>query len=71
MTKNDKNLLFVQQGKKENIEIPVGVTSIGDYAFGECSHLTSIEIPNSVTSIGHSVFYNCGSLTSIEIPAGE
>ncbi len=63
-------LIVCPAGKKENIEIPVGVTSIGDYAFGECSHLTSIEIPNSVTSIGHSVFYNCGSLTSIEIPAG-
>ena len=61
-------LIVCPAGKKENIEIPLGVTSIGDYAFGECSYLTSIEIPNSVTSIGHSVFYNCVCLTSITIP---
>ena len=46
------------------------VTSIGDYAFQNCSSLTSIEIPSSVTSIGGSVFWNCSSLTSIEIPSG-
>lgn len=63
-------LIVCPAGKKENIEIPVGVTSIGDYAFGECSHLTSIEIPNSVTSIGGGAFFCCSSLTSIEIPAG-
>ena len=47
-----------------------GVTSIGNYAFEDCSSLTSIEIPNSVTSIGGQAFSNCSSLTSIEIPDG-
>ena len=44
------------------------VTSIGDYAFYDCSSLASIEIPNSVTSIGEDAFYDCSSLASITIP---
>ena len=51
-----------------SITIPNSVTSIGDYAFRDCSGLTSISIPNSVTSIGESAFFNCSSLTSISIP---
>ncbi len=43
------------------------VTSIGEYAFFDCSNLTSITIPNSVTSIGQCAFSRSG-LTSVEIP---
>ena len=48
--------------------IPNSVTSIGNYAFGGCSGLTSITIPNSVTSIGDRAFRNCSGLTSVTIP---
>ena len=44
------------------------VTSIGYYAFYDCTALTSITIPNSVTSIGVRAFNNCTTLTSISIP---
>lgn len=41
------------------------VKSIGDYAFYNCSGLTSITIPFSVTSIGAYAFGGCSGLTSI------
>ncbi len=52
----------------QNSIIPGYVTSICDYAFSNCTSLTSIDIPDSVTYIGDSAFSNCTSLASIEIP---
>ena len=51
----------------KNSVIPFGVTSIGEYAFRNCT-LAYITIPNSVTTIGISAFQSCKALTSIEIP---
>ena len=44
------------------------VTTIDDYAFRDCSSLTSVTIGNSVTIIGYSAFKYCSSLTSVTIP---
>ena len=50
-----------------SVTIPNSVTSIGNYAFYDCSGLTSVTIPNSVTSIGNNAFSDCKSLTSVTI----
>ncbi len=52
----------------KNATIPDSVTSIGSYAFRDCTSLTSITIADSVTSIGSSAFSGCTGLTSITIP---
>lgn len=45
------------------------VTEIDNYAFYNCTGLTSITIPTSVTSIGEGAFAVCTGLTSISIPS--
>ena len=42
--------------------------SIGNFAFSDCTGLTSITIPNSVTNIGGYAFDGCTGLTNITIP---
>ena len=54
--------------KIKQIIIGDGVTTIGGYAFKDCSSLTSVTIPNSVTKIGDDTFDGCSSLTSVTIP---
>ena len=44
------------------------VTSIGGFAFENCSGLTSITIGSGVTSIGYGAFDSCSGLTSVTIP---
>ena len=53
-----------------SIDLPDGITSIGDRAFYSCSSLTSIDLPDGITSIGNRAFYSCSSLTSIDLPDG-
>lgn len=42
---------------------------IGDYAFKDCSGLTSLTLPSSVTSIGEFAFNGCRGLTSLTLPS--
>jgi len=51
-----------------SVTLPNSVTSIGNWAFMNCTNLKSITIPNSVTGIGANAFNNCTSLASITIP---
>ena len=49
---NDKEL-------KGELVVPAGVSSIGAYAFHNCTSLTSVVIPNSVNVINNSAFSGC------------
>ena len=52
----------------DTLVLKEGVTRIGDYAFYNCTELTSVEIPEGVTYIGESAFACCQSLESVTIP---
>ena len=58
-------------GKKKNLIISDSVTSIGDFAFCNCSSLESITIPKSVTRIGSGIFGGCSSLKTVIVEAGN
>ena len=43
---------------------------IGEYAFKDCSRLTSLTLPAGITTIGRNAFSGCSGLTSLTLPAG-
>ena len=43
---------------------------IGEYAFKDCSRLTSLTLPAGITSIGYAAFNGRRGLTSLTLPAG-
>ena len=63
------------RGADTDIRIPetingVKVAAIGDWAFRDCTSLTSVTIPDGVTSIGRGSFRDCRLLTSVSIGNG-
>ena len=57
--------LYLNGSLVKDLVIPDNVTSIGDFAFENCSSLTSVTIGNSVTSIGKCAFSDCSKLTNV------
>ncbi len=62
LSKDGKKLIL---GVNGDVVIPDGVTSIGNYAFYNCSGLASVTIPESVKDIGTGAFSGCGNLKSV------
>ena len=56
------------RSKIKSVIVENGVTTIGNYAFSNCTVLTSVVIPDSVTYIGNYAFSDCTVLTSVVIP---
>jgi hypothetical protein len=50
-----------------SVQLPSGLTSIGNLAFYGCENLKSISIPASVTDIGSYAFAECTSLRSVSM----
>lgn len=50
--------------------LPSNLTSVGTYAFYDCTNLALTSLPSGVTSIGTYAFYNCGNLALTSLPSG-
>ena len=49
------------------VDIPEGITIIGDFSFMQFSSLKEIKFPKSLTSIGEGSFSNCSSLEQVDL----
>ena len=55
-----------------SVTLPLtGITSIGGWAFNDCTGLTSFTLPASVTSIGEKAFYFCDNLHDLYVCATD
>lgn len=55
--------------KIKKVVIGEGVTSVGEYAFYNCTNLEEVEISGSISSIKYYAFYNCYALDTVNFNA--
>lgn len=63
------------QGNETEISIPneidsKGIAKIGNFAFSDCSSLSTVTIPEGIKVINNGIFFNCSALRQIGIPEG-
>ena len=56
--------------KLKTISLPIGLKTIEDYAFADCTRLQAIAVPLTVTAVGRGILYNCISLERVSLPEG-
>lgn len=72
LQENSDGIYTCNDGKKIVISSPTDIVAvdltdvvlIADYAYANCTNITSVEIPSSVYYVGAHAFYRCSSLTS-------
>ena len=53
-----------------NLVIEDGIKEIEQFAFGDCTGLSSVKIPDSVNTIGEGAFSGCSFLETLHFPDG-
>ncbi len=64
----EDGVLTGYSGKASKIEIPAGVTVIGNNAFEGNRRIKSVTIPDSCLQVGYEAFYDCQNLTELVLP---
>lgn len=52
------------------LELPEGLTHVGELAFYNCAGITAVSIPEKVKTIGDMAFMNCTGMTILKLPEG-
>ena len=66
----DNGKLIKYSGFDAVAEVPTGVTSIGENAFGSAWSVGEIILPDTVNELCDGAFKGCANLTSINLPEG-
>lgn len=69
--KSDSSFKYIFGTQVTEYILGENITSIGEYAFCNCSDLTSVIIPEGLTSVGLSAFAGCSSLKKVIVPNME
>lgn len=75
ISEEDKTCAIIgYTGTAADLEIPqdidgYSVTTIGDYAFEDCTSLVNVTVPAGITTIGDGAFWDCASLANINVSA--
>lgn len=64
----DTDTCVIDRYSATEINIPVGNSHIGNYAFTRCNSVASVNIPSGATSIGNYAFSYCIALKSVTFP---
>ena len=51
------------------LTLPSALETIDDYAFSECSGLSSVRLPETLEAIGKEAFSKCSGISEIKLPA--
>lgn len=67
---HEAHRLYIAGHELKDLVVPDGTEAIGQYAFIECTGLTSVTVPDGVTAIGSSAFKDCAALSGLTLPEG-
>ncbi|MBE6741818.1 MAG: fibronectin type III domain-containing protein [Ruminococcaceae bacterium] len=68
-SENNKSPFFISEDVY-TVEVTNGVTSIGAYAFYNCTNITTVTLADSVETIGEHAFDYCYRMTSVNFGTG-
>ena len=68
----DKTTLLAYPAAKSGaFDVPDGVKTIAEQAFGSCKNMTEVSIPQSVTRIDKEAFISCEGLAKVSIKSND